>query len=243
MRDALREALVVEGLRKVGEWTARYHFATVGWPAEPFDPFFNVNTLADLAEAERLAAIETIAHNTAQARCNRRVKGFFSAPNLATQPSEKSDDAHRPRLLQFSQLPCSLAQLIFRVLFLSLDRPHSIFRVVFLLLRHAEPPFGLQPLAFRIIHECGKSVLNFEKLSALPVSALKTGSTGGTVDLPALTFGRCEGIGRKALCYLLETAPTGSADDQNHIAPALARAIIDVVLCPLFSGTKMTFPP
>jgi molybdenum cofactor guanylyltransferase len=58
LRDALREALVVEGLRKVGEWTARYRFATVGWPAEPFDPFFNVNTLDDLAEAERLAAID-----------------------------------------------------------------------------------------------------------------------------------------------------------------------------------------
>jgi molybdopterin-guanine dinucleotide biosynthesis protein A len=26
------------------------------WPAQPFDPFFNVNTKRDLAEAERLAA-------------------------------------------------------------------------------------------------------------------------------------------------------------------------------------------
>jgi molybdopterin-guanine dinucleotide biosynthesis protein A len=29
-------------------------FVTVEWPAEPFDPFFNINTAADLAEAERL---------------------------------------------------------------------------------------------------------------------------------------------------------------------------------------------
>ena len=58
LRDALRQALVVEGLRKVGEWTARYRLATVAWPAEPFDPFFNANTVDDLAEAERLAAID-----------------------------------------------------------------------------------------------------------------------------------------------------------------------------------------
>jgi molybdenum cofactor guanylyltransferase len=58
LRDALREALVVEGLRKVDDWTGRYRVATVAWPADPFDPFFNANTIDDLAEAERLAAIE-----------------------------------------------------------------------------------------------------------------------------------------------------------------------------------------
>jgi len=58
LRDALRQALVVEGLRKVGQWTARARVATVAWPAEPLDPFFNANTLDDLAEAERLAAID-----------------------------------------------------------------------------------------------------------------------------------------------------------------------------------------
>jgi molybdenum cofactor guanylyltransferase len=57
LRDALREALVVEGLRRAGEWTGRYRVATVAWPVEPFDPFFNANTVEDLAEAERLAAI------------------------------------------------------------------------------------------------------------------------------------------------------------------------------------------
>ena len=58
LRDVLRRALVVEGLRKVGQWTARYRLATVTWPAEPLDPFFNANTVDDLAEGERLATID-----------------------------------------------------------------------------------------------------------------------------------------------------------------------------------------
>ncbi len=57
-REALRRALAVEGLRKVSQWTARFRLARVEWPAEPLDPFFNVNTVDDLAEAERLAAID-----------------------------------------------------------------------------------------------------------------------------------------------------------------------------------------
>ena len=56
--DALRRALVVEGLRKVGQWTARHRLATVAWAAQPLDPFFNANTVEDLAEAERLPAID-----------------------------------------------------------------------------------------------------------------------------------------------------------------------------------------
>jgi molybdenum cofactor guanylyltransferase len=58
LRGALREALVVEGLRKVESWTARFGVATVAWPAEPVDPFFNVNTGEDLVKAERLARLE-----------------------------------------------------------------------------------------------------------------------------------------------------------------------------------------
>jgi molybdopterin-guanine dinucleotide biosynthesis protein A len=57
-RDALREALLVQGLHKVQGWTGRYRVATVAWPADPVDPFFNVNTVEDLAEAERLAVLE-----------------------------------------------------------------------------------------------------------------------------------------------------------------------------------------
>jgi molybdenum cofactor guanylyltransferase len=57
-RDALREAIIVDGLRKVQDWTTRYRVAAVDWPADPIDPFFNVNTVEDLTEAERLSALE-----------------------------------------------------------------------------------------------------------------------------------------------------------------------------------------
>ena len=32
--------------------------ATVTWPTTPLDPFFNANTMDDIAEAERLAALD-----------------------------------------------------------------------------------------------------------------------------------------------------------------------------------------
>ena len=56
LRDDLRQALVREGLRKIETWTARHGVALAEWPAEPIDPFFNVNTPEDAAEADRLAA-------------------------------------------------------------------------------------------------------------------------------------------------------------------------------------------
>jgi molybdopterin-guanine dinucleotide biosynthesis protein A len=55
MREDLRHALVAEGLRKIEVWTARHGVAIADWPAKPVDPFFNVNTPEDAAEAERLA--------------------------------------------------------------------------------------------------------------------------------------------------------------------------------------------
>lgn len=58
LREELRHALVVEDLRKIDRWTARYPLATVTWPTEPLDPFFNANTVEDIAEAERLAALD-----------------------------------------------------------------------------------------------------------------------------------------------------------------------------------------
>lgn len=61
LRDELRQALTSEGIRKVDRWTARYRLAAVSWPTAPFDPFFNVNTTDDLAEAERLAALDVAA--------------------------------------------------------------------------------------------------------------------------------------------------------------------------------------
>lgn len=52
----LRRALVDEGMRKIDAWTARYRVAEIPFPAEPVDPFFNLNTPVDVAEAERLLA-------------------------------------------------------------------------------------------------------------------------------------------------------------------------------------------
>ncbi len=57
LRRELRRALVTEEIRKVESWTARYRVVAVSWPAEPVDPFFNANTLEDIAEAERLAQL------------------------------------------------------------------------------------------------------------------------------------------------------------------------------------------
>jgi molybdenum cofactor guanylyltransferase len=56
LRDDLRAALVKEGLRKVEQWAARYTVGIADWPAAPIDPFFNVNTPEDAAEAARIAA-------------------------------------------------------------------------------------------------------------------------------------------------------------------------------------------
>jgi molybdopterin-guanine dinucleotide biosynthesis protein A len=58
LREQLRHALVVEGVRGVGRWTERYRLATVEWPVETLDPFFNANTTDDLAAAEQLAGLD-----------------------------------------------------------------------------------------------------------------------------------------------------------------------------------------
>jgi molybdenum cofactor guanylyltransferase len=58
LREELRHALVVEDIRRIDRWTARYRLATVSWPTMPLDPFFNANTVEDIAEAERLAALD-----------------------------------------------------------------------------------------------------------------------------------------------------------------------------------------
>ena len=58
LRGELRHALVEEDVRKIDRWTARYKLATVNWPTTPLDPFFNANTMDDIAEADRLAALD-----------------------------------------------------------------------------------------------------------------------------------------------------------------------------------------
>jgi len=56
LRHDLRAALLVENIRKVDRFLSRYPLAYADWDCEPYDPFFNVNTPEDLAEAERIWA-------------------------------------------------------------------------------------------------------------------------------------------------------------------------------------------
>jgi molybdenum cofactor guanylyltransferase len=56
LRKDLRRALTADGLRKIEIWTARHGVAIADWPVDPVDPFFNVNTPQDAAQAEALAA-------------------------------------------------------------------------------------------------------------------------------------------------------------------------------------------
>jgi molybdopterin-guanine dinucleotide biosynthesis protein A len=60
LRHDLRHALVDEDLRKIEIWTARHGIAIADWPDTPLDPFFNVNTPEDLAEAARIAEAEKV---------------------------------------------------------------------------------------------------------------------------------------------------------------------------------------
>src|SRR5579863_9183158 len=55
LREDLRHSLLEDGLRKIEIWTARHGVAIADWPAQPVDPFFNVNTPEDAARAEGLA--------------------------------------------------------------------------------------------------------------------------------------------------------------------------------------------
>jgi molybdenum cofactor guanylyltransferase len=58
LREDLRRAVVVETVRKVDVWTARHRFATVPFPSDPIDPFFNANRPEDLTTAAALLAAE-----------------------------------------------------------------------------------------------------------------------------------------------------------------------------------------
>ena len=55
LRSDLHQALVERGLRKMDMFTQPYGVAIADWPTVPVDPFFNVNTPEDAAEANRIA--------------------------------------------------------------------------------------------------------------------------------------------------------------------------------------------
>jgi molybdopterin-guanine dinucleotide biosynthesis protein A len=49
----LRHALIHENIRRADRWTARFNLVHVPFAVDPIDPFFNINTREDLAEAEK----------------------------------------------------------------------------------------------------------------------------------------------------------------------------------------------
>ena len=52
----LQNALLQPQTPRLQDWCIMCNAALVEWPTVPFDPFFNVNTHEELAEAERIAA-------------------------------------------------------------------------------------------------------------------------------------------------------------------------------------------
>ena len=46
----------VKQMVRVKDWATACQAAIIEWPAKPYDPFFNINTPEDLAEARRIAA-------------------------------------------------------------------------------------------------------------------------------------------------------------------------------------------
>ncbi len=56
LREDLRHAVVVEGVRKVDAWTGRYKLETVAFSDRPVDPFFNANNPDDLTTAAAMIA-------------------------------------------------------------------------------------------------------------------------------------------------------------------------------------------
>ncbi|WP_414473433.1 molybdenum cofactor guanylyltransferase MobA [Microvirga sp. M2] len=52
LRQDLRHALTLEGVRRMEDWSRKRGLATATWPTEPFDPFFNINTPEELIAAQ-----------------------------------------------------------------------------------------------------------------------------------------------------------------------------------------------
>jgi molybdopterin-guanine dinucleotide biosynthesis protein A len=55
LRHDLRQMILEKGMRSVSDWVGLHGYAEASWPLEPVDPFFNINTPDDLAEASVLA--------------------------------------------------------------------------------------------------------------------------------------------------------------------------------------------
>jgi molybdopterin-guanine dinucleotide biosynthesis protein A len=60
LRHDLRHALLEKDMRSIQDWVKLHGYAEAPWPLEPVDPFFNINTPDDLAEASVLALQERV---------------------------------------------------------------------------------------------------------------------------------------------------------------------------------------
>lgn len=60
LRADLREALVIEDLRRVNSFFARHVCAYADWGVTPYDPFLNINTLDDLRAAEEISTARAL---------------------------------------------------------------------------------------------------------------------------------------------------------------------------------------
>ncbi|MEQ8584885.1 MAG: molybdenum cofactor guanylyltransferase MobA [Thalassobaculaceae bacterium] len=58
LAPALRRAIEADGVRKVDAFSGGYRRAVADWPVEPYDPFLNVNSPADLFEVEHGMAVD-----------------------------------------------------------------------------------------------------------------------------------------------------------------------------------------
>ena len=59
LAQPLENLITREGLRRVQDFASKAKAAKVGWPSDPHDPFFNINTPEDLTEATRIVRGET----------------------------------------------------------------------------------------------------------------------------------------------------------------------------------------
>lgn len=53
LAESLRHAIAIDGVRKVMDWVEQCHPVIVSFPVIQRDPFFNINTLADLRSAQQ----------------------------------------------------------------------------------------------------------------------------------------------------------------------------------------------
>jgi len=58
LAKSLRHAMTVDGIRKVTDWAERCHSVIVSFPVIRRDPFFNINTPADLLYAEQETGVD-----------------------------------------------------------------------------------------------------------------------------------------------------------------------------------------